>query len=150
MLTQGIAAQGLSESTFRFAAARSSRVDELFQMRSSLIMKNASTREVDMELAELGVRFPAKVNLANLGGRISIAFFLIEESEATRMIRKLERLKSEITGLEYIGVDSYNNYCYATFERGTPDSKIESLLHEFMYDGFYVSNPTSMKLGVLR
>ncbi len=125
-------------------------IDKLFEVRTSLLLQELSTREVDAKLASLGVKFPAKVKMANLGSRISIAFFLIEETQSKLMLEKIRRLKEETPGLEYVGLDESNYYCYATFKSNTPERRIESFLSEFLYEGFYVSKVASIKEVLLR
>lgn len=125
------------------------RIDLLFEARTNLISSNKSTREVDRELAGLGIKFPAKVKMTNLNGKTTIAFVLIEDYQTSAMAMKIERIKNSSPEIEYLGIDSFNDQCYATFSAGVHERKIEKLLAEFLYDGYYISLPSKIQLGAL-
>lgn len=125
------------------------RIDQLFEARSSLLSSGKSTREIDRELAGLGVRFPAKVKLKELNGKTTLAFVIIEDYETSAVLEKIEKLKHSMPEIAYLGIDSFNHQCYATFADRVPERKIEKLLAEFLYDGFYISSAPKIQLGAL-
>lgn len=142
-------AQQNSAETLASSLQRDARIDELFVMRTSLLNNNQNTREVDMELASFGVRFPARVKLTDINGKSNIAFLLIEDYNTEQMAQKIARLKKETKGLEYLGIDGANHYCYATFEKNTSEKRIEKFLGEFLYEGYYIHRTPQVQLGAL-
>jgi len=114
------------------------RIDELFETRARLMKADSSTREVDQELANLGIKFPVKVDLINYNDKINISFVLLEDYSPEVVLEKIEEIKRNYLGLEYLGIDVERHKCYMTFHKGSPEWKIRSLLEEFLYDGYYI------------
>jgi hypothetical protein len=123
---------------------RDARIDRLFAIRSALLVSDSSTRRVDRELAALGVRFPAKVSLATFGGKLSMAFSILDDYEITEITAKLDRLRVEISSLEYVGVDMDRHLCLATFSGEATQLTLERFLKGFNYSGFYVEKEQSI------
>ncbi len=148
-LSQSISAQDRADIQLRMAINTGSKVEALFEQRTLLLIAGQNTRAVDKQLAELGILFPAKLKMTNMNGKTLVAFPLIEEGDTKQMIAKLAALKSDIQQLEYIGIDNFNQQCYATFEKGSSDKDIEKLVNAFLYDGYYISKTPSLQLGFL-
>ena len=134
--------QSEEESALQSVILRSQRVDELFEARSAMIGTKASTKEIDQELAKLGVMFPARVVYDKFGERVNISFLLLDDIDDVGLVGKIERLKSETAEIDYLGVDIVNHFCTVTFRRGTSQAKIERFLGEFFYDGYYIAKST--------
>lgn len=114
------------------------RIDSLFARRTELLQADSNTRKVDQELARMGIKFPVKVSLINYNDKINLSFFLLEEYNPEHISEKIDNIKRDYLGLEYIGVDVAKNKCYLTFRKNSPEWKIQSLLQEFLYDGYYI------------
>ena len=114
------------------------RIDSLFARRTQLLQADSNTRMVDRELAKMGIKFPVKVSLINYNDKVNLSFFLLEEYDPEMISQKIDDIKRDYLGLEYIGVDVAKNKCYLTFKKNSPEWKIQSLLEEFLYDGFYI------------
>ena len=99
------------------------------------------------ELAKLGVRFPAKLNVSYSGDKVNIAFPLLENSNAAYMEQKIVRIKAKMPELEVLGIEA--SYCFATFKKDASEKQLTELLSEFLYDGYYVSAHSRVQVGVL-
>ncbi|WP_416867314.1 MAG: hypothetical protein ACMVP2_07920 [Imperialibacter sp.] len=124
-----------------------SKVDALFEKRTALLENGESTRVIDHELAKLGVRFPAKLNVSYSGDKINIAFPLLENSNAAYMEQKIVRIKAKMPELEVLGIEA--SYCFATFKKNASEKQLTELLSEFLYDGYYVSAHSRVQVGAL-
>lgn len=134
--------QSEEESALQSVILRSQRVDQLFEARSAMIGSKASTKEIDQELAKLGVLFPARVVYDKFGERVNISFLLLDDIDDVGLVGKIERLK-KTAEIDYLGVDIANHFCTVTFKRGTSQPKIERFLSEFFYDGYYIAKSTA-------
>ena len=141
--------QSAQEKALSASMKSDAQINLLFEARTKLSSSNKSTREVDRKLGQLGIKFPAKVKMTNLNGKTTIAFVLIEDYQTSSMVRKIERIKNSSPEIEYLGIDSFNDQCYVTFSEGVHERKIEKLLTEFLYDGYYISLPSKIQLGAV-
>ena len=115
-----------------------SKIDSLFAKRTQLLQADSNTRGVDLELAKMGIKFPVKVSLINYNDKMNFSFFLLEEYNPEVISQKIDDIKRDYLGLEYIGVDVARNKCFLTIKKSSPEWKIQSLLEEFLYEGYYV------------
>jgi hypothetical protein len=137
-----------TSATVKFASLNTdTQIDALFGKRALLLANDENTREVDYELAKLGVRFPAKLNVSFTATSINIAFPILENPNAPYMAEKLEKIKTEMPELEIIGVDA--TYCFASLKKNTSDKRVEKLVSEFFYDGYFVSAHSKVQLEAL-
>ncbi len=148
-LTLPAVAQHFTGESLSKSLKKDARIDELFNRKAQLISANANTREIDMELASYGIKFPARVRLTRINNKTNIAFVLLENSASESTFEKIEKIKQFNPGIEYIGVDIANHNCYITFSTEASERDLQSLLSEFHYDGYYVIETPARQLGAL-
>jgi hypothetical protein len=147
LLVCSVSAQNTSFSSEAISRNPYSYMDGLFSKRSVLLANNESKREIDFELAKLGVRFPAKVVLSVYESKINVTFPILEDPNASYMKGKLAKLKQEFPELETLNIDG--DYCIAAFKISTHERKVEELVNKFFYDGFFVSKHSKVQLTAL-
>jgi len=148
-LTFPAVAQHFTGESLSRSLQKDARIDELFNRKAQMIGASASTREIDMELASFGIKFPARVRLIHINNKTNISFGLLEDPASESTFEKIEKIKQHNRGIEYIGVDTANHNCYVTFSTEASNRDLRNLLSEFHYDGYYVIETPARQLGAL-
>lgn len=125
------------------------RIDELLELKAELAKSNKSTKEADLQLAWYGVKYPARVSIAQINGRTNVSFQILEDGSSSLVVGKISRLKKKMPDLEYLGIDSSRSLCNATFDSVPTEKQLEKLVSEFLYEGYYLVTPTQVELGSL-
>ena len=126
-----------------------SRIDQLLELKAELAKSNKSTKEADLQLAWYGVKYPARVSIAQLNGRTNVSFQILEDGSSSLIAGKVSRLKKKMAELEYLGIDSSRSLCNAMFDSAPTEKQLEKLVSEFLYDGYYLVTPEQVELGAL-
>ena len=125
------------------------RIDELLELKTELAKSNKSTKDADLQLAWYGVKYPARVSVAQINGRTNVSFQILEDGSSSLVTGKVIRLKKKMAELEYLGIDSSRSLCNAMFDSAPTEKQLEKLVSEFLYDGYYLVTPEQVELGSL-
>lgn len=148
-LTFPAVAQHFTGESLSSSLRRDARIDELFNLKAQRIGASGDTRQIDMELASYGIKFPARVRLTRIHNKTNISFVLLEDSASESIFEKIEKIKQCNPAIEYIGIDTANHNCYVTFSHEASERELQHLLSEFHYDGYYVVETPVRQLGAL-
>ncbi|MDH4471888.1 MAG: hypothetical protein QE487_04725 [Fluviicola sp.] len=127
---------GLSSQTAFGQTETSTAITQLLSERSSRITQSTPTRDIDMQLFELGYRPKAVVSTQTLeNGNLRIIFPIYLAVSADKKIRMEERLSQHYSYLSSISVDTELQQVTLLLLPTTSSEELDSIIDHFGYAG---------------